>query len=53
MSDLEELVRREEWKSLASSTQINSDKSQVATSQPSPPAYTKEKGQGAYLTVGK
>lgn len=61
--DLEELVRREEWKSLASSTQINSDKSQVATSQPSPPAYTKEKvsrqcyfkgsGEGFFLHTGQ
>lgn len=40
--DLDELIRRGEWKSLASSTQINT-KSQTATSQPSPPAYTKEK----------
>uniref|UniRef100_A0A3Q0RWJ1 HYLS1 centriolar and ciliogenesis associated n=1 Tax=Amphilophus citrinellus TaxID=61819 RepID=A0A3Q0RWJ1_AMPCI len=44
--DLDELIRRGEWKSLASSTQINT-KSQTATSQPSPPAYTKEKGQSS------
>lgn len=45
-SDLDELVRHGEWKSLASPAQLNPAKSQTATSQQSPPAYTKEKGQG-------
>ncbi|KAK5865405.1 hypothetical protein PBY51_019681 [Eleginops maclovinus] len=36
--DLDELVRHGEWKSLAPSPQIN-----PPTSQPSPPAFTKEK----------
>ncbi|XP_008282465.1 hydrolethalus syndrome protein 1 [Stegastes partitus] len=57
--DLDELIRRGEWKSLASVPQINT-KSQ--TSQPSPPAYTKEKvsqcyfkgsGEGFFLHAGK
>uniref|UniRef100_A0A3Q2VPT0 HYLS1 centriolar and ciliogenesis associated n=1 Tax=Haplochromis burtoni TaxID=8153 RepID=A0A3Q2VPT0_HAPBU len=42
--DLDELVRRGEWKGLSSSNEINA-KSQATTPQPSPPAYTKEKGQ--------
>ncbi|XP_029284220.1 hydrolethalus syndrome protein 1 [Cottoperca gobio] len=47
--DLDELVRHGEWKSLASPAQINN-----ATSQPSPPAFTKEKvsrcsGDGFFL----
>lgn len=55
--DLNELVRHGEWKSPASSTQIND-----AKSQPSPPAYTKEKvsqcyfkgsGEGFYLHAGQ
>uniref|UniRef100_A0A3P9DJW8 HYLS1 centriolar and ciliogenesis associated n=1 Tax=Maylandia zebra TaxID=106582 RepID=A0A3P9DJW8_9CICH len=41
--DLDELVRRGEWKGLSSSNEINA-KSQATTPQPSPPAYTKEKG---------
>ncbi|XP_040893301.1 hydrolethalus syndrome protein 1 [Toxotes jaculatrix] len=41
--DLDELVRRGEWKTLTSSTQINSTKTHPTTSQASPPAYTKEK----------
>lgn len=41
--DLDELIRHGDWKSFASPTQINSTKSPTATSQPSPPAYTKEK----------
>nr|XP_040041452.1 hydrolethalus syndrome protein 1 isoform X4 [Gasterosteus aculeatus aculeatus] len=55
--DLDDLVRRGEWKSFASSAGMNS-----ATSQPSPPAYTKEKvgpcyfensGHGFFLHAGK
>ncbi|XP_042372587.1 hydrolethalus syndrome protein 1 isoform X2 [Plectropomus leopardus] len=42
--DLDELVRHGEWDSLASSTQIN-----AAASQPSPPAYTKEKVGRCYF----
>ncbi|XP_034756975.1 hydrolethalus syndrome protein 1 isoform X3 [Etheostoma cragini] len=54
--DLDELVRRGEWKSLASPAQINPSKSQQ-----SPPAYTKEKvsrcysegsGEGFFLHPG-
>ncbi|KAM9362941.1 centriolar and ciliogenesis-associated protein HYLS1 [Symphorus nematophorus] len=41
--DLDELIRHGEWTSLASPTQINCTKPQTAASQPSPPAYTKEK----------
>lgn len=52
LSDLDELIRHGDWKRFASPTQINSTKPPTATSQPSPPAYTKEKGRGTYLTVG-
>lgn len=38
--DLDDLILRGEWKSLSSSTQVNT---QTATSCLSPPAYTKEK----------
>ncbi|XP_070771689.1 centriolar and ciliogenesis-associated protein HYLS1 isoform X2 [Enoplosus armatus] len=60
--DLDELIRHVEWKSLASPPQINSTKCQRATSQPSPPAYTKEKvspcyfedsGEGFFLHAGQ
>lgn len=60
--DLDELIQHGEWKSLVSPTQINSTKSQRATTQPSPPAYTKEKvsqcyfedsGKGFFLHAGK
>ncbi|XP_031155768.1 hydrolethalus syndrome protein 1 homolog isoform X4 [Sander lucioperca] len=47
--DLDELVRHGEWKSLASPAQLNPAKSQTATSQQSPPAYTKEKVSQCYL----
>ncbi|XP_070712703.1 centriolar and ciliogenesis-associated protein HYLS1 [Pempheris klunzingeri] len=47
--DLDELIRHGDWKSLASPTQINSTKSQAAKSQPSPPAYTKEKVGRCYF----
>nr|XP_046230846.1 hydrolethalus syndrome protein 1 isoform X2 [Scatophagus argus] len=54
--DLDELIRHGEWSSLASPTQINSSKSPPATSQPSPPAYTKEKvsppSEGFFLHAG-
>ncbi|KAM6942376.1 centriolar and ciliogenesis-associated protein HYLS1 [Lycodopsis pacificus] len=55
--DLDDLVRRGEWKSLASAPQMN-----PATSQPSPPAFTKEKvghcyfqssGEGFFLHARK
>lgn len=51
ISDLDELIRHGEWKTLASSTEMNATKTLPATSRPSPPAYTKEKGQGIFLTV--
>ncbi|XP_028424268.1 hydrolethalus syndrome protein 1 [Perca flavescens] len=51
--DLDELVRHGEWKSLASSSQINPAKSQTTTSQQSPPAYTKEKVSQCYLPSGE
>uniref|UniRef100_A0A3Q1EV89 HYLS1 centriolar and ciliogenesis associated n=1 Tax=Acanthochromis polyacanthus TaxID=80966 RepID=A0A3Q1EV89_9TELE len=54
--DLDELIRHGDWKSLASLPQINT-RCQTDTSQPSPPAYTKEKGQssaeGFFLHAGK
>uniref|UniRef100_A0A3P8S986 Centriolar and ciliogenesis-associated protein HYLS1 C-terminal domain-containing protein n=1 Tax=Amphiprion percula TaxID=161767 RepID=A0A3P8S986_AMPPE len=59
--DLDELIRHGDWKSLASLPQINT-RSQTATSQPSPPAYTKEKvsqcyfegsAEGFFLHAGK
>lgn len=59
--DLDELIRDGDWKSMTSLPQINT-KSQTATSQPSPPAYTKEKvsqsyfessGEGFYLHADK
>lgn len=46
--DLDELVRRGEWKGLSSSNEINA-KSQATTPQPSPPAYTKEKVSPHYF----
>ncbi|KAK9540727.1 hypothetical protein VZT92_003161 [Zoarces viviparus] len=55
--DLDDLVRRGEWKSLVSAPQMN-----PATSQPSPPAFTKEKvghcyfqssGEGFFLHARK
>ncbi|XP_044045490.1 hydrolethalus syndrome protein 1 isoform X2 [Siniperca chuatsi] len=60
--DLDELIQHGEWKRLASPTQIDAAKFQTATSQPSPPAYTKEKvsqchfedsGEGFFLHAGK
>ncbi|XP_041820405.1 hydrolethalus syndrome protein 1 [Chelmon rostratus] len=61
--DLDELIRRGEWKSFTSPTQINCTRSQTATSQLSPPpAYTKEKvgqcyfedsGDGFFLHAGQ
>ncbi|XP_051239637.1 centriolar and ciliogenesis-associated protein HYSL1 isoform X2 [Dicentrarchus labrax] len=47
--DLDELIKHGEWKSLASPTRVNSNKPQAATSQPSPPAYTKERVSQCYL----
>ncbi|XP_056228788.1 centriolar and ciliogenesis-associated protein HYLS1 isoform X2 [Seriola aureovittata] len=56
--DLDGLIRHGEWKTFASSNQINSTENHPALSQPSPPAYTKEKvsqcnfkdsGQGFFL----
>uniref|UniRef100_A0A3B4XMH5 HYLS1 centriolar and ciliogenesis associated n=1 Tax=Seriola lalandi dorsalis TaxID=1841481 RepID=A0A3B4XMH5_SERLL len=50
--DLDGLIRHGEWKTFASSNQINSTENHPALSQPSPPAYTKEKGQGTYSGQG-
>ncbi|XP_018528084.1 centriolar and ciliogenesis-associated protein HYLS1 [Lates calcarifer] len=41
--DLDELIRHGEWKTLASSTEMNATKTLPAASRQSPPAYTKEK----------
>lgn len=41
--DLDDLVRRGEWKSFASPAQMDAAKPQAAAPQPSPPAFTKEK----------
>ncbi|XP_071360943.1 centriolar and ciliogenesis-associated protein HYSL1 [Trachinotus anak] len=41
--DLDELIRHGEWKIFASSNHINPTQTHPTTSQPSPPAYTKEK----------
>ncbi|XP_029350662.1 hydrolethalus syndrome protein 1 homolog [Echeneis naucrates] len=41
--DLDELIRRGEWKTFAPSNQTNSTQNHPSTSQPSPPAFTKEK----------
>ncbi|XP_054460363.1 centriolar and ciliogenesis-associated protein HYLS1 isoform X1 [Anoplopoma fimbria] len=56
--DLDDLVRLGEWKSVASSTQINTAKSQIDTSQQGPPAFIKEKvghgcGEGFFLHARK
>lgn len=50
MSDLDELIQHGEWERLVSPTQTDFTKSQRATTQPSPPAFTKEKGQMSYST---
>ncbi|XP_026216504.1 hydrolethalus syndrome protein 1 [Anabas testudineus] len=47
--DLDELIRHREWKTLDSSTPSTSSKSPTATSQHSPPAYTKEKVSQCYI----
>lgn len=44
MPDLDELVRHGQWKKVAPAALI-STKTPTATTQSSPPAYTKEKGQ--------
>ncbi|KAI3353521.1 hypothetical protein L3Q82_020044, partial [Scortum barcoo] len=46
--DLDELIQRGEWRSLTSPTRPNF-KSQTATTQPSPPAFTKEKVRQCYF----
>lgn len=51
--DLDELIQHGDLTNLTSPAQINSTKSPTARSQPSPPAYTKEKGGGLSLTVGR
>ncbi|KAM4611781.1 centriolar and ciliogenesis-associated protein HYSL1 [Polymixia lowei] len=48
--DLDKLIRHEQSKSLDSSSELNSTKSQTAISQTSPPAYTKEKVNQYYIT---
>ncbi|XP_076585311.1 centriolar and ciliogenesis-associated protein HYSL1 isoform X2 [Chaetodon auriga] len=48
--DLDELIRRGEWKNFASPTQTYCTRSQTVTSHPSPPpAYTKEKVGQCYF----
>ncbi|KAM3623357.1 uncharacterized protein V6R79_010128 [Siganus canaliculatus] len=56
--DLDELIQRGQWETLTSPAPIKSPETPTATSQPSPPAYTKEKvghcyvgepGQGFFL----
>ncbi|XP_074555381.1 centriolar and ciliogenesis-associated protein HYLS1 [Halichoeres trimaculatus] len=47
--DLDELLQHGEWKSLTSPALLNSNKSQKAAAQPSPPAYTKEKVSQRYF----
>nr|XP_019961978.1 PREDICTED: hydrolethalus syndrome protein 1 [Paralichthys olivaceus]XP_019961979.1 PREDICTED: hydrolethalus syndrome protein 1 [Paralichthys olivaceus] len=47
--DLDELIRRGEWKTLASPTQTDVTRTHPASAQPSPPAYTKEKVSQSYF----
>lgn len=47
--DLDELIQHGQWESLTSPAHIKSTKSPTATSQPSPPAYTKEKVGHCYV----
>lgn len=49
--DLDELIRHGDLTNMTSPAQINPTKSPAARSQPSPPAYTKEKGGGARLSL--
>lgn len=45
MTDLDELIKHGDLKHLTSPAQISTAKFRTAMSQPSPPAYIKEKGQ--------
>ncbi|XP_061583464.1 centriolar and ciliogenesis-associated protein HYLS1 [Cololabis saira] len=50
--ELDELIQNGQWKSLAPVTQVNG-RSPMADSQPSPPAYTKEKVSQCYFGSGE
>ncbi|XP_034998961.2 hydrolethalus syndrome protein 1 homolog isoform X3 [Hippoglossus stenolepis] len=47
--DLDELIRRGEWKTLASPTRTDATEPHPAPAQPSPPPYTKEKVSQCYF----
>ncbi|XP_053272031.1 centriolar and ciliogenesis-associated protein HYSL1 isoform X1 [Pleuronectes platessa] len=47
--DLDDLIRRGEWKSLTSPKQTDATSPHSASSQPSPPPYTKEKVSQSYF----